>query len=83
MDTLRDVFPNAGTSRLAYPAGTLLPEGKQPKCPTYGNHNQEACLQADGDIRKSMLAGPRSEEVGFAHDPALEGDGFELPVPRE
>ena len=27
------------------------------------------------------FAGPRSEEVGFAHDPALEGDGFELSVP--
>jgi hypothetical protein len=26
---------------------------------------------------------PRSEEVGFAHDSALEGDGFELSVPRE
>ena len=39
-----------------------------------GNHNQEArCLQADSDTRKSMLAGPRSEEVGFAHDSALEG----------
>ena len=38
-----------------------------------GNHNQEArCLQADSDTRKSMLAGPRSEEVGFAHDSALE-----------
>ena len=37
-----------------------------------GNHNQEArCLQADSDTRKSMLAGPRSEEVGFAHDSAL------------
>ena len=49
-----------------------------------GNHNQEArCLQADSDTRKSMLAGPRSEEVGFGHDSALEGDGFELPVPRE
>ena len=49
-----------------------------------GNHNQEArCLQADSDTRKSMLAGPRSEEVGFAHDSALEGDGFELPIPRE
>ena len=29
----------------------------------------------------AMLAVPRSEEVGFAHDSALEGDGFELPVP--
>src|ERR1700726_15900 len=39
-----------------------------------GNHNQEArCLQADSDTRKSMLAGPRFEEVGFAHDSALEG----------
>jgi hypothetical protein len=28
-----------------------------------------------------MQAGPRSEEVGFAHDSALEGDGFELSVP--
>jgi hypothetical protein len=46
------------------------------------NHNQEArCLQADSDTRKSMLAGPRSEEVGFAHDSALERAGFELPVP--
>ena len=62
----------------------ILPEGKQPKCPAYGNHNQKArCLQADSDTRKSMLAGPRSEEVGFAHDSALEGSGFELPVPRE
>ena len=25
---------------------------------------------------------PRSEEVRFAHDSALEGNGFELPVPR-
>jgi hypothetical protein len=47
-----------------------------------GNHNQEArCLQADSDTRKSMLAGPRSEEVGFAHDSALEEDGFEPSVP--
>src|ERR1700737_5001622 len=30
-----------------------------------------------------MLAGPRSEEVGFAHDSALEGGGFEPPVPRQ
>ena len=30
-----------------------------------------------------MLAGPRSEEVGFAHDSPLEGDGFELSVPRQ
>src|SRR5580704_17939619 len=51
----------------------ILPEGKQPKCPAYGNHNQKArCLQADSDTRKSMLAGPRAEEVGFAHDSALE-----------
>jgi len=28
--------------------------------------------QADSDTRKSMLAGPRSEEVGFAHDSPLE-----------
>jgi hypothetical protein len=28
-----------------------------------------------------MQAGPRSEEVGFAHDSALEGDGFEPSVP--
>jgi hypothetical protein len=35
------------------------------------------------DTRKSMLAGPRSEEVGFAHDSALEGTGFELPVPGD
>ena len=49
-----------------------------------GNHNQEArCLQADSDTRKSMLAGPRSEEVGFAHDSALEGDGFEPSVPQQ
>ena len=27
------------------------------------------------------FAGPRSEEVGFAHDSALEGDGFEPSVP--
>ena len=27
------------------------------------------------------FAGPRSEEVGFAHDSALEGSGFELSVP--
>ena len=37
-----------------------------------------ATSQADSDTRKSMLAGSRSEEVGFAHDSALEGDGFEL-----
>ena len=29
-----------------------------------------------------MQAGPRSEEVGFAHDSALEGGGFEPSVPR-
>jgi hypothetical protein len=34
-------------------------------------------------LQESMLAGPRSEEVGFAHDSALEGDGFEPSVPRE
>jgi hypothetical protein len=28
-----------------------------------------------------MLAGPRSEEVGFAHDSALEEAGFEPLVP--
>jgi hypothetical protein len=28
------------------------------------------------------LAGPRSEEVGFAPDSPVEGNGFELPVPR-
>jgi hypothetical protein len=28
-----------------------------------------------------MQAGPRSEEVGFAHDSALEGSGFEPSVP--
>jgi hypothetical protein len=39
------------------------------------------CLQADSDTRKSMLAGPRSEEVGFAHDSALEEAGFEPSVP--
>ena len=33
------------------------------------------------DTRKSMLAGPRSEEVGFAHDSALEGAEFEPSVP--
>ena len=26
---------------------------------------------------------PPAPEVRFAHDSALEGDGFELPVPRE
>src|ERR1700726_4255564 len=47
-----------------------------------GNHNQEArCLQADSDTRKSMLADPRSEEVAFAHDSALEEAGFEPSVP--
>ena len=30
-----------------------------------------------------MLAGPRSEEVAFAHDSALEGDGFEPSVPHQ
>jgi hypothetical protein len=34
------------------------------------------------DTRKSMPAGPRSEEVGFAHDSALEGTRFEPSVPR-
>jgi hypothetical protein len=29
------------------------------------------------------FAGPRSEEVGFAHDSALEEDGFELSVPQK
>jgi hypothetical protein len=29
-----------------------------------------------------MQAGPRSEEVGFAHDSALEGRRFEPSVPR-
>ena len=38
------------------------------------------CLQADSDTRKSMLAGPRSEEVGFAHDSALEGAVTSEPV---
>jgi hypothetical protein len=37
---------------------------------------------SSSDARKSMQAGPRSEEVGFAHDSALEGTGFEPPVPR-
>jgi hypothetical protein len=31
---------------------------------------------------KSMQAGPRSEEVGFAHDSPLEGRRFEPSVPR-
>jgi hypothetical protein len=30
---------------------------------------------------KAVEASPRSEEVGFAHDSALEGDGFEPSVP--
>jgi hypothetical protein len=66
-------------------AAAILPEGKQsPNARRMGNHNQEArCLQADSDTRKSMPASPRSEEVGFAHDSALEEAGFELSVPPE
>ena len=41
-------------------------------------------IPSDGQAAaRCGLAGPRSEELGFAHDSALEGDGFELPVPRE
>jgi hypothetical protein len=29
-------------------------------------------------LLRFLQAGPRSEEVGFAHDSALEGGGFEL-----
>src|SRR5580704_18851478 len=73
---------NAATSFPLCARHQYCRKGNSPNARRMGNHNQEArCLQADSDTRKSMLAGPRSEEVGFGHDSALEGAGFEPSVP--
>ena len=65
---------NAATSFPLCARHQYCRKGNSPNARRMGNHNQEArCLQADSDTRKSMLAGPRSEEVAFAHDSALEG----------
>jgi hypothetical protein len=72
----------SGSSTISYMTGLSKPSraylaSRRP------NNQKARCLQADSDTRNSMLAGPRSEEVGFAHDSALEGTGFEPSVPLE
>jgi hypothetical protein len=42
-----------------------------------------ACRRRLSDAAVARAGATMIQEIGFALDSALEGDGFELPVPRE